>query len=156
MAKKNWGTSDKVQEARERKAAGKQGARDAEAKAKEDAYWDAHANPRTKKDAKREAADRNREEATARKAEARRLAAEEAAALGGGRSKAAPKPKLTHHQLTAQREREQRAQRVRAEEASEAGRREVRSLFLECALLVSFRRVCDSSLLKVITHGGQH
>lgn len=157
-----WGVNEKVVEARERKQQAKAEARGKEAKAKEDAYWAAHENPRGKKDVKKEqevrrspprspgsqrqcwatcraagrlpghistpcskegtcctfwpqqdastfppvlphtlnlnerakcqcTQERKREEAAARKAEARRLAAEEEAALAGvGKKKAAP------------------------------------------------------------------
>lgn len=54
MAKKSWGTSDKVQEARDRKNSSKKEAAEAEAKQKEEAYWSQHANPKGRKDAKRE------------------------------------------------------------------------------------------------------
>lgn len=52
--KSSWGVSEKVQEARDRKQQGKVEARHKEAKAKEDAYWAQHENPRTRKDSKRE------------------------------------------------------------------------------------------------------
>ncbi|KAL6782373.1 hypothetical protein ACKKBG_A06530 [Auxenochlorella protothecoides x Auxenochlorella symbiontica] len=125
MAKKSWGTSDKVQEARERKNSSKKEAAEAEAKQKEEAYWSQHANPKGRKDAKREEQERSREEAAARRAEAKRLAAEEEAALAGPSRKAAPKPKLTHHQLAQQRERDQAAAAAAAAEAAAAAQRAV-------------------------------
>lgn len=156
MAKKSWGTSDKVQEARERKATGKAQAREAEAKAKDDAYWDAHANPRGKKDAKREAAERAREEAAARKAEARRLAAAEEASLTGAGRKAVSKPKMTHHQLMQQRERDQRARRAKAEEEAAPSRREVRGTSSFVFVLVVVGRTCICACLRAQWVGDEH
>lgn len=57
----------------------------------EDAYWEAHANPKAKRDAKREEQERQREEAAKKKAEAKRLAAQEEAALAAASKKSAPK-----------------------------------------------------------------
>lgn len=122
--------NEKVVEARERKQQAKAEARGKEAKAKEDAYWAAHENPRGKKDVKKEQEERKREEAAARKAEARRLAAEEEAALAGvGKKKAAPQKvgsaKVTSHQLLLNKEVEKKEEERRAREREDAAKRMV-------------------------------
>lgn len=105
MPKKSWGTNEKVEEARGKKAASKKDAQAKETKAKEDAYWQSHENPKGRKDVKREEEQKKKEEAAAKKAELKRLAAQEEAELANlGKKKAAPKPKVTSHQLSVMKE----------------------------------------------------
>lgn len=52
-AKKSWGVNEKVAEARAAKAAAKSSGKASKEKEAEEAYWSQHANPSTKKDAKR-------------------------------------------------------------------------------------------------------
>ncbi|PRW61227.1 coiled-coil domain-containing 124 [Chlorella sorokiniana] len=122
------GVNEKVQDARDRKAGAKKAAADAAAKAKDDAYWDVHANPKAKRDQKREDQERQREEAAKKKAEAKRLAAEEEAALAAAGKKKASKPappKVTAAQLASMREREQREMEQQAATQQAAQRRMV-------------------------------
>ncbi len=51
---KKMGTNEKVENARDRKASAKASGQAAKAKQEDDSYWDAHANPKGKKDVKKE------------------------------------------------------------------------------------------------------
>ena len=64
---KKLSTNPKAADARAAKAEKKQDVASASAKAKEDAYWDAHANPVAKRDVKREAAAAKAAEAAKKK-----------------------------------------------------------------------------------------
>lgn len=125
--KKSLGTSEKVEEARERKSSAKKSAAAAAEREKEDTYWSQYDNPKGKKDAKREEAERKREEAAAKKAEVRRLEMEEAAALQAGKSKAARPAvgKVTQHQVRRTKAAEATAAAESAEAAALAAKRAV-------------------------------
>ena len=70
---KKTGMNEKAMEARARKEEAKAAATAAAGKKAEDDYWDQFANPRGKKDMKKEEEQKKRAEALARKAENRRL-----------------------------------------------------------------------------------
>lgn len=78
--------NEKAQAARDRKAAKKAEESAREERRKEDAYWEQHANPKSKRHGKKEEAEARREEAAAKKAEAKRLAEAEEAALAASAS----------------------------------------------------------------------
>lgn len=134
------GVSEKVAEARARKEQSKKAGAAASEKQKEDEYWDAHSNPKAKRDTKREEQERQREEAARKKAEVKRLAAEEEAAMAAAAKKKAAKPqaqKLTAAQLAAQRERDMAEQQQLAAQRALEGKRMVTEEEHAAALLVA-------------------
>ncbi|PSC73388.1 putative tRNA N6-adenosine threonylcarbamoyltransferase isoform A [Micractinium conductrix] len=136
------GVSEKVADARSRKADAKKSNQVAAEKKQEDEYWDQHSNPKAKRDTKREEQEKQREEAAKKKAEAKRLAAEEEAALAAAAKKKAAKPqaaKVTAAQLAYQREREQAEQRELAAQKALETKRMVTEEEHAAALLVANR-----------------
>lgn len=127
MPKKAWGTNEKVEEARARKSGAKAAAAAEDQRRKDDQYWQQYDNPKGRKDVRREEDARKKDEAAIRRAETRRLAAEEEASIG--RSKVRPQrpaaPKVTAHQLSLAKAREQDEAQVAAREKERATRREV-------------------------------
>ncbi|WIA13256.1 hypothetical protein OEZ85_006844 [Tetradesmus obliquus] len=128
--KKNM--NEKVEAARERKAAAKDAASKKASKDAEDAYWrEAGEGAKTKAQAKRDDEERKRQEAAARKAELKRLQEQEEAALA--KPKTTPKanrvsgPKVTHHELDKLRESEAAAKEAEQKERAMAAKREVSS-----------------------------
>ncbi|KAF8058039.1 coiled-coil domain-containing protein [Scenedesmus sp. PABB004] len=124
--------NEKAEAAKERKAAAKDEAGKQKAKAEEDAYWRAQGEgAKTKAQSKREEEEAKRAEAAARKAELKRLQEAEEAALSRPAKPAAKAnrvsgPKVTHHQLSQQREADAEAREAEARERQLAARREVR------------------------------
>ena len=127
------GVNDKSAEARARKQDQKSANQAAASKAKDDAYWGQHDNPRLKKDAKKEEELRKKQEAAERKAELKKLAAAEEAAMANlGKKKSAAAgggggggSKVTHHQLRLQSEAERRKNQQLAAQKFTENRRDV-------------------------------
>lgn len=130
--KANWGVNEKVVEARERKENAKKTAQDQEERAKEDAYWRSHGDgEKSKAQAKKEEQERQRQEALAKKAEAKRLADEEAARMSQNKpTKKEPRvavAKVTQYQLQQQKEFEEKQRQEETKEMQLARKREVSS-----------------------------
>jgi hypothetical protein len=75
-------------------------------KAKEDAYWDAHANPVAKRDLKKEAAAAKAAEAAKKKAELAELKRAEEAAMASASKKKVQAPKLTKREIDSHKEKQ--------------------------------------------------
>ncbi|KAL6761888.1 hypothetical protein V8C86DRAFT_2529547 [Haematococcus lacustris] len=120
--------NEKVESAREREAAKKTAAQEKAAKDAEDAYWkSAGEGDKGKAGAKREEEERKRLEAAAKRAELKRLAEAEEAALTATKAKAtvAGVSKMTKHQLEKQRELDERLREEEAQERAMAAKREL-------------------------------
>jgi len=122
---KKMGINEKAAEARAKKNDAKASAASKKEKAAEDEYWNALQTPKGKKDAKREDGEKRRLEAAAKKAELKKLAAEEEAELAKLSAKKKPPKKVTQHVLKLQSEEELKKQAELAKQRSGELRREV-------------------------------
>ncbi|KAL3140213.1 hypothetical protein ABBQ38_004488 [Trebouxia sp. C0009 RCD-2024] len=129
MAKKKISENPKAVESRERKATSKKDGQAKEHAKAEDEFWEqAGEGAKSKASKKKEDQAKEREAAAAKKAEAKRLAAEEdaeMASLAKKTAKKAAEPKVTSHQLQLQQEAERKAQQAAVEEAAKAKKKVV-------------------------------
>mmetsp|Transcript_10286 Transcript_10286/g.28003 ORF Transcript_10286/g.28003 Transcript_10286/m.28003 type:complete len:226 (+) Transcript_10286:69-746(+) len=103
---KKISTNPKAESARAAKAEKKAATTSAADKAKEDAYWDAHANPVAKRDLKKEAAAAKAAEAAKKKAELAELKRAEEAAMASVGKKKVQAPKLTKREIDSHKEKQ--------------------------------------------------
>lgn len=103
---KKISTNPKAAEARAAKADKKAATTTAADRAKEDAYWDAHANPIAKRDMKKEAAAAKAAEAAKKKAELAELKRAEEAAMASVGKKKVTAPKITKREIDTHNERQ--------------------------------------------------
>ena len=128
---KKLSTNPKAAEKRQQQAAASAAASTAAAKAKDDAYWDAHANPVNKRDVKKQAAAAAAEAAAAKKAELAALKRAEEAEMSKATNTTTKKkassaaPKVTKREIDAHRMKMQEAYEAKGEEARMAARKEV-------------------------------
>ena len=145
---KKMGVNTKAEAARARRGAAEAERRDREARAQEEAYWQAAEGPKSRSARRREEDDGKREEAAARLAEleqqqlaaAARRPDRKAARVGG-----LAEPKVTEAELARHREEEQLClqREVEAAKKRQAHTAEIRLLLLKSILLlpsVEFRR----------------
>lgn len=130
MAKKKISENPKAVESRERKANSKKESQVHEkAKAEDDFWQDAGEGAKSKASKKKDEQAKQREDAAAKKAEAKQLAAEEDAAMAKLAKKAPKKAnsetKVTSHQLQLQQEADKKAQEANAAESAKAKNRVV-------------------------------
>lgn len=124
---KKLSTNPKAADKRAQQAANKASAAHAEAKAKEDAYWDAHANPVNKRDVKKQQQAAAAEQAAKKKAELAALKkAEEAEMAGVGKAKKQNAgTKVTRREIDAHKAKLQAQVDASAEQARMASRKTV-------------------------------
>jgi hypothetical protein len=104
---KKISTNPKAADARALKNEKKAAEASAADKAKDDAYWDAHANPVAKRDLKKEAAAAKAAEAARKKAELAELKRAEEAAMASMGKKKVQAPKLTKREIDSHKEMQQ-------------------------------------------------
>jgi hypothetical protein len=125
--KSSWGVNEKAEAAKDRKNANKSAKSAQQKEQAEEDEWAAHANPKGKKDVKREEEQRKKEEAAAKKAELRRLQEQEEAEMANlGKKKANPKAgKVTAHELHLLKESQKKEFEKKRTEKSNIDRRQL-------------------------------
>lgn len=125
--KSSWGVNEKSEAAKDRKNAKKSEQQKDISKQAEEDEWAAHANPKGKKEVKREEEQRKKEEVAAKKAELRRLQEQEEAEMANlGKKKANPKAgKVTAHELHLMKESQKKEFEKKLTEKSNIDHRQI-------------------------------